>query len=148
MAHRQPINVQEDVKAISRDRELVEPLQKQVANALVLYMNYKHYHWQTSGPLFRDLHLLFDEFANAVLETVDEFAERIRMIGPDADVDDLVQEALITVVRRAATLREHGLGLGLYISDQIARLHGGRLEVRSVENEGTDFVLDLPRRPG
>ena len=83
MAHRQPINVQEDVKAISRDRELVEPLQKQVANALILYMNYKHYHWQTSGPLFRDLHLLFDEFANAVLETVDEFAERIRMIGPD-----------------------------------------------------------------
>lgn len=83
MAHRQPINVQDDVKAISRDRELVEPLQKQVANALILYMNYKHYHWQTSGPLFRDLHLLFDEFANAVLETVDEFAERIRMIGPD-----------------------------------------------------------------
>jgi starvation-inducible DNA-binding protein len=33
--------------------------------------------------LFRDLHLMFDEFALAVLATQDEFAERIRMIGPD-----------------------------------------------------------------
>ncbi len=63
--------------------EVVAHLQRQVANAFVLYANYKHYHWQTYGPLFRDLHLLFDEFATAVLETADEFAERVRMIGQD-----------------------------------------------------------------
>jgi len=61
----------------------VQYLQRQLANALVLYVNYKHYHWRTFGPLFRDLHLMFDEFAQAVLSTTDEFAERIRMIGPD-----------------------------------------------------------------
>jgi starvation-inducible DNA-binding protein len=49
----------------------------------MLYTNYKHYHWNTYGPLFRDLHLLFDEFADAVLKTGDRFAERIRMIGQD-----------------------------------------------------------------
>jgi starvation-inducible DNA-binding protein len=58
-------------------------LQRQVANAYILYTNYKHYHWNTYGPLFRDLHLLFDEFATAVLKTADEFAERVRMIGQD-----------------------------------------------------------------
>jgi starvation-inducible DNA-binding protein len=63
--------------------ELEEHLQRQVANAFVLYTNYKHYHRQTYGPLFRDLHLLFDEFATAVLATVDDFAERLRMIGQD-----------------------------------------------------------------
>src|SRR5829696_4077421 len=63
--------------------EVVAHLQTQVANAFVLYANYKHYHWQTYGPLFRDLHLLFDEFAQAVLATVDDFAERLRMIGQD-----------------------------------------------------------------
>ncbi|MGH9881648.1 MAG: Dps family protein, partial [Pyrinomonadaceae bacterium] len=62
---------------------VVKQLQRQVANAFVLYTNYKHYHWQTYGPLFRDLHLLFDEFAAAVLGTVDDFAERVRMIGQD-----------------------------------------------------------------
>src|SRR5215469_580619 len=65
------------------DHPVVEHLQRQVANAFVLYANYKHYHWQTFGPLFRDLHLLFDTLAKEVLETTDQMAERIRMIGPD-----------------------------------------------------------------
>src|SRR5215213_790167 len=82
---------------ISRDNQptsdVVEHLQRQLANAFVLYANYKHYHWQTFGPLFRDLHLLFDEFATAVLGTIDEFAERIRMIGGDpiADPNEMLQ---------------------------------------------------------
>jgi starvation-inducible DNA-binding protein len=65
------------------DHPVIQHLQVQVANAFVLYANYKHYHWQTFGPLFRDLHRMFDEFAHDVLETMDELAERIRMIGPN-----------------------------------------------------------------
>jgi starvation-inducible DNA-binding protein len=72
---------------ISRENQphnvVVMQLQRQVANAYMLYTNYKHYHWNTYGPLFRDLHLLFDEFADVVLKTGDRFAERIRMIGQD-----------------------------------------------------------------
>jgi len=72
---------------ISRENQpnnsVVMQLQRQVANAYILYTNYKHYHWNTYGPLFRDLHLLFDDFADAVLKTADRFAERIRMIGQD-----------------------------------------------------------------
>ena len=72
-------------RKISRDNEpgplVAEQLNQQVANAFILYANYKHYHWQTFGPFFRDLHLLFDEFANSVLPTADEFAERLRMMG-------------------------------------------------------------------
>jgi starvation-inducible DNA-binding protein len=62
---------------------VVQHLHRQVANAFVLYANYKHYHWQTYGPHFRDLHRVFDEFASDVLKTIDEMAERIRMIGQD-----------------------------------------------------------------
>jgi len=75
--------VEETSSTNAETNEIVEHLQRQVANAFVLYTNYKHYHWQTYGPLFRDLHLLFDEFATAVLATVDDFAERLRMIGQD-----------------------------------------------------------------
>jgi starvation-inducible DNA-binding protein len=67
------------------DHPVVQHLQKQLANAFVLYANYKHYHWQTFGPLFHDLHVMFDEFAEQVLATTDEIAERIRMIGPDIE---------------------------------------------------------------
>ncbi len=81
-----PVN-QETVREISRENEqsnpVVQQLQRQLANAFVLYANYKHYHWYTYGPLFRDLHKLFDSLAEDVLETSDKFAERIRMIGQD-----------------------------------------------------------------
>jgi len=32
------------------EHSVVQHLQRQLANALVLYVNYKHYHWQTFGP--------------------------------------------------------------------------------------------------
>src|SRR5215471_4233139 len=67
------------------DHPVVKHLQREVANAFVLYANYKHYHWQTFGPLFRDLHLMFDGFAEHTLATVDQMAERIRMIGQDVE---------------------------------------------------------------
>lgn len=67
----------------------MQHLQRQVANAFVLYANYKHYHWQTYGPLFRDLHLMFDEFATEVLPTADGFAERVRMLGPNVEAVQL-----------------------------------------------------------
>src|SRR5215472_3055065 len=74
-----------------QDHPVVQHLQREVANGFVLYANYKHYHWQTFGPLFRDLHLMFDELARDVLETIDEMAERIRMIGPDIEYVQLKQ---------------------------------------------------------
>lgn len=67
----------------SPDSPVVQELRRQVANTFVLYVNYKHYHWQTFGPLFRDLHKLFDRLAADVLSTLDELAERVRMIGQD-----------------------------------------------------------------
>ncbi len=37
-----------------------------------------------------------------------------------------------------------GTGLGLYISKVIIEAHGGRIEARSVEGEGSSFVVELP----
>lgn len=40
---------------------------------------------------------------------------------------------------------EQGLGLGLYIVQHIAAGHGGRVEARSSDVEGTTFTVTLPR---
>ena len=87
---------------------VVQSLRHQVANAFTVYLNYKHYHWQTHGPLFRDLHKLFDEFAEAVLKTTDPLAERIRMIGqnPPSSPEELTQLATIAPAARGASMRE------------------------------------------
>jgi starvation-inducible DNA-binding protein len=99
---------QEISRSNTSGNELIETLQRQVANSTILYLNYKHYHWQTYGPLFRDLHLLFDEFATAVLATVDEFAERIRMIGGDpiANPTQMVEISTMRVAAAKGTMRQ------------------------------------------
>jgi two-component system, sensor histidine kinase and response regulator len=43
------------------------------------------------------------------------------------------------------TERSHGLGLGLFIGNQIVLAHGGTIAVTSSEADGTRFVVHLPR---
>ena len=91
------------------DQSVVMHLQIQVANAFVLYANYKHYHWQTYGPLFRDLHLMFDEFAEHVIATIDQMAERIRMIGQDVEniqLRQMQEAAAVHSAEKGQSLRE------------------------------------------
>jgi starvation-inducible DNA-binding protein len=92
----------------SPDSPVVQELRRQVANAFVLYANYKHYHWQTYGPLFRDLHKLFDRLATDVLSTLDEIAERVRMIGqnPPAHLIEAVDLASVGAAAPHSTMRE------------------------------------------
>jgi signal transduction histidine kinase len=47
--------------------------------------------------------------------------------------------------QRAADDNSTSLGLGLYISKEIIAAHGGTIEVQSTADEGTTFVVHLPR---
>lgn len=49
---------------------------------------------------------------------------------------------------RAVSVREYGgLGLGLYLTQEITEAHGGRVSVSSQPGEGATFVLELPTTP-
>ena len=78
---------------------VIEGLKRSQANAVCLYLNAKRYHWYTYGPLFRDLHLLFDEIAGAALAQVDPFGERVRILGgdPPSMPEEIASIASITV---------------------------------------------------
>jgi sigma-B regulation protein RsbU (phosphoserine phosphatase) len=48
------------------------------------------------------------------------------------------------MVRGAGAGASKGVGLGLFIVREIARAHGGRVDVQSGEAQGTTFALELP----
>jgi starvation-inducible DNA-binding protein len=58
-----------------------DSLNELVADAFALYVKTKNYHWHVSGSHFRSYHLLFDEQAASILESVDVLAERARKLG-------------------------------------------------------------------
>jgi starvation-inducible DNA-binding protein len=62
-------------------REVSAALNGLLADTLALFLKTKNFHWHVSGPHFRSYHLLFDEQAEQIAETVDELAERVRRIG-------------------------------------------------------------------
>lgn len=64
---------------------VIDSLRREQANAVKLYLQYKGYHWNVAGPLFHDLHLMFDDNATHVLATVDDLAERQRILGMPAE---------------------------------------------------------------
>jgi starvation-inducible DNA-binding protein len=87
---------------------VVATLQRQQANALVAYLNYKKYHWLSYGPLFRDIHLLLDEQAAQTYASIDEFAERAIMVGgaPIGDPADYLPAATVKPSEGVLGMRE------------------------------------------
>lgn len=63
------------------NRSVIDHLNAELATAFVLALNAKRYHWTVTGPHFRDYHLRFEELYATADGTVDELAERIRMLG-------------------------------------------------------------------
>jgi starvation-inducible DNA-binding protein len=61
--------------------QLVEKLNKSLADYQVYYQNLRSLHWNVKGPQFFMLHEKYEQLYDEAAETVDEVAERILMIG-------------------------------------------------------------------
>lgn len=71
-----PLALQESAR-----RQSVENLNQLLADTMTLRDMYKKHHWQVTGPMFYQLHLLFDKHYAAQAELVDTIAERIMLLG-------------------------------------------------------------------
>ena len=75
-------------------------------------------------------------------------AVRVGVHNEGEPISESVRAGLFNPFRRGARDSRHaktaGLGLGLYISREIALAHGGSLEVQSSSSEGTTFRVTLP----
>lgn len=79
---------------------VVDLLNCDLSDAYLLLIKTKKYHWDVVGPQFRTLHKLWEEQYQALTESIDKVAERIRALGgyPIGTAEGFL---------KMATLKEH-----------------------------------------
>lgn len=71
-----------DIGISEEDRKsIVDGLSRLLSDTYVLYLKTHNFHWNVTGPMFRTLHLMFEEQYNELALAVDSIAERIRALG-------------------------------------------------------------------
>lgn len=71
-----------DIGINQQDREsIADGLKKLLADSYTLYLQTHNFHWNVTGPQFRELHLMFEEHYTELAVAVDDIAERIRTLG-------------------------------------------------------------------
>jgi signal transduction histidine kinase len=112
-------------------------------------------------PIRADLQRLGQLLSNLLGNAVIHGAENapIRVVARDEDgtlrlavtnqgepIPEEMRRSLFLPFSRGETTSLQGLGLGLYIASEIAKAHGGRIDVESDEATGTTFALTMPAR--
>ena len=60
--------------------KIADGLKKLLADSYTLYLQTHNFHWNVTGPQFRELHLMFEEHYTELSVAVDDVAERIRTL--------------------------------------------------------------------
>lgn len=70
-----------DIGIDQQDRiNIAEGLKRLLADSYTLYLQTHNFHWNVTGPQFRELHLMFEEQYTELAVAVDDIAERIRAL--------------------------------------------------------------------
>jgi starvation-inducible DNA-binding protein len=124
-------------------RNVVVILNDRLAEAIDLQSQVKQAHWNVKGPHFIALHELFDKISDAVLQQIDEIAERVTSLGGTA-------EGTVEVVARRSKLKNYPLSITsgrdhlLYLSTQVATFGKGvRSAIDDTEELGDKDTADL-----
>lgn len=124
--------------AENKRTQIIEILNQQLADGFDLYSHTKQAHWNIKGTDFYQLHLLFDEFADDLLEKLDDIAERATALGglaegtvhmsaensrlprftPDLHQQDKILDALIENYTRYANSTRSAIDKALEIKDE------------------------------
>jgi starvation-inducible DNA-binding protein len=62
-------------------QKVADELTHILADTYTVYLKTQNYHWNVTGPLFPQLHTLFEDQYQELAEATDTIAERIRALG-------------------------------------------------------------------
>lgn len=122
----------------------VEILNQILADTLVLRDLYKKHHWQVAGPMFYELHLLYDKHFKEQVELSDAIGERVQQLGgiSVAMAPDLIE---LSRVPRAPRGREEAFAQIIRLLEAheiiLREAHEGAKKSAEKGDEGTNDLL-------
>lgn len=128
------------------NQELVQAVNKQVANWTVLYMKLHHYHWFVKGHHFFTLHEKFEEFYDEANGYIDKLAERILTIGgnPISTLKECLEIASVQEAKGTVKEEEMVRDVCTDFEKLIQELNGARELADGANDEGTaDLLLSI-----
>ncbi|GGI41161.1 Dps family protein [Mammaliicoccus stepanovicii] len=127
---------------MNNNKEVVEVLNKQVAEWTVLYTKLHNYHWYVKGPNFFSLHEKFEELYNEASVYIDDLAERILAIGgnPIATLKESLEWSVIEEAEKNLTANQMVEQLSKDFTTVIGQLEEG---IQLAEKENDDMTGDM-----
>jgi signal transduction histidine kinase len=135
-------------------RNIVEEYEARVGKGRIFVLRQGDTLLQGDGDLLSQV--FSNLIGNALQHGLEGSSIQVRLEGGANDVKIVVQNAgeipaeilpgIFAPYRSGRRQNESsGLGLGLYITREIAEMHGGEVKVRSSAEAGTAFEVTLPR---
>lgn len=116
------------------DPQTIEMLNRTLADAIVLYHKFRHYHWDVRGEKFFELHARFETLYTSWADFGDEIAERIIALGgkPLPTLSDAITHAAISEDPRTPPAQDMVRTL---ISDLVAHRNQIREVIERAESQ-------------
>ena len=116
--------------------KIADALKKLLADSYTLYLQTHNFHWNVTGPQFRELHLMFEEHYTELSTAVDDIAERIRTL-------DVIAPGTYKEFAKLSSIQEvDGIPSGKDMVDILTRGHEQVVktcrEVLKLAQEGDD----------
>ena len=123
-------------------KEVADHLARLLADTYTLYLKTHGYHWNVMGPMFRSLHLMFEEQYMELRDAVDEVAERIRALDHPAPASYAELGRLSSVADDEGTPAAMEMVRRLVLGHE-AVIRGARALVKVAEAAGDVASADL-----
>lgn len=127
---------------------VINLLNQDLADAYLLLVKTKKFHWDVVGPQFRSLHQLWEEQYTALTESIDSVAERVRALGgyPIGTMEGFLKVATLKEQPNNVPLATEMVALLVNDHEQIIRNLRDHVDQSSEKfhDEGTaDFLTGL-----
>lgn len=117
-------------------------LARALADTYTLALKTQNFHWNVTGPHFAPLHAQFESQYDALVEAVDEIAERLRALGRPAPGSFKEFGSLTRVPEAAGEKTAEAMVRSLRDGHRIAA-GAARECLRAAQEEGDEVTVDL-----